>query len=88
MLLATSVNLVPAAIARGRECFPSARLAFFGLTDLFRNRIGNLGFPRTRATLSVTLWGGLLIIVSQPLRLAVSSIRAGSFSPGGDRLLS
>ncbi len=71
MLLAT-VNLVTAAFARWPGVFNFGPLAFFGLTDLFLVALAIWDF-RTRGRLHpVTLWGGLLIIVSQPLRLAVS----------------
>ena len=72
MLLAT-VNLVTAAIARWPGVLDLGPLAFFGLTDLFIIALAIWDF-RTRGRLHpVTLWGGLLIIVSQPLRLVVSS---------------
>jgi len=71
MLLAT-VNLVTAAIARWPGVLPLGPLVFFGLTDLFVIALAIWDF-RTRGRLHpVTLWGGLLIIVSQPLRLALS----------------
>lgn len=70
MLLAT-VNLIPAAFARWPGVAPLGPLAFFGLTDLFIIALAIWDF-RTRGRLHpVTLWGGLLIIVSQPLRLLV-----------------
>lgn len=72
MLLAT-VNLVTAAIARWPGVLALGPLAFFGLTDLFVVALTIWDF-RTRGRLHpITLWGGLLIIVSQPLRLVVSS---------------
>jgi hypothetical protein len=72
MLLAT-VNLVTAAIARWPGVLALGPLAFFGLTDLFIIALAIWDF-RSRGRLHpVTLWGGLLIIVSQPLRLVVSS---------------
>jgi hypothetical protein len=72
MLLAT-VNLITAAIARWPGVLDLGPLAFFGLTDLFVVALAIWDF-RTRGRLHpVTLWGGLLIIVSQPLRLVVSS---------------
>jgi len=53
-------------------CWLLGPLAFFGLTDLFIVALAIWDF-RTRGRLHpVTLWGGLLIIVSQPLRLVVS----------------
>jgi len=72
MLLAT-VNLVPAAIARWPGVLPLGPLAFFGLTDLFVIALAIWDFRARGRLYPVTLWGGLLIIVSQPLRLAVSS---------------
>ena len=72
MLLAT-VNLVTAAIARWPGVAGLGPVAFFGLTDLFVIALAIWDF-RTRGRLHpVTLWGGLLIIVSQPVRLVVSS---------------
>ena len=71
MLLAT-INLVTAAIARWPGVFALGPLAFFGLTDLFIIAMAIWDF-RTRGRLHpVTLWGGLLTIVSQPLRLLLS----------------
>ena len=72
MLLAT-ITLITAAIARWPGVAPLGPLGFFGITDLFVIALAIWDF-RTRGRLHpVTLWGGLLIIVSQPLRLAVSS---------------
>lgn len=71
MLLAT-VNLLTAAIARWPGVFAGGPLAFFGLTDLFIVALAVWDF-RTRGRLHpVTLWAGLALIVSQPLRLVVS----------------
>jgi len=68
-----TVHLATAAIARWPGVLPLGLLAFFGLTDLFVIALAIWDF-RSRGRLHpVTLWGGLLIIVSQPLRLAVSS---------------
>jgi Na+/H+-dicarboxylate symporter len=71
MLLGT-LNLVTAAIARWPMVFNLGPLGFFGLTDLFLAPLVLWDF-RTRGRLHpVTLWGGLAIIASQPLRLWVS----------------
>ena len=71
MLLAT-VNLVTAAIARWPKVFELGPPAYFGLTDLFLVALAVWDF-RTRGRLHpVTLWGGLLTVISQPLRLMVS----------------
>ena len=72
MLLAT-VNLVTAAIARWPGVPALGPLAFFGLTDLFIIALAIWDFRARGRLHSVTLWGGVLIIVSQPLRLVVSS---------------
>ncbi len=71
MLLAT-VELITAAIARWPGVLDYGPPAFFGLTDLFLVPLV-IWDLRTRGRLHpVTLWGGLLLIVSQPLRLVVS----------------
>lgn len=87
MLLAT-VNLATAAIARWPGVFNFGPPAFFGLTDLFVVALAIWDF-RTRGRLHpVTLWGGLLIIVSQPLRLVVSGTESWlAFARWATRLL-
>jgi hypothetical protein len=71
MLLAT-INMLPAAIARWPGVAPFGPLAFFGIADLFVIALAAWDF-RSRGRLHpVTLWGGLLVIVSQPVRLVVS----------------
>ncbi len=71
MLLAT-INLVPAAIARWPAINAVGPIAGFGLTDLFIIALAIWDF-RSRGRLHpVTLWGGLIVIASQPLRFAVS----------------
>ena len=71
MLLAT-INLVTAAIARWPGVQGLGPLAFFGLTDLFVIALAIWDFRARGRLHPVTLWGGLLMIVSQPLRLVVS----------------
>lgn len=71
MLLAT-IGITTAAIARLPGVLPLGPLAFFGLTDLFVVAIAVWDF-RTRGRLHpATLWGGLALVASQPLRLVVS----------------
>ena len=76
MLLAT-INLLPAAIAR----IPNVRmlggpLAFLWIADLFVLALAAWDL-RSRGRLHpVTLWGGLLLIASQPLRLMLSGTEA------------
>lgn len=71
ILLAT-LNLLPAAIARWPGMAPLGPVGFFGITDLFIVALGAWDI-RSRGRLHpVTLWGGLLLIASQPVRLMVS----------------
>ena len=75
MLLAT-ITLITAAIARWPGVLQFGPLAFFALTDLFVVALAIWDF-RSRGRLHpVTVWGGLAIIVSQPLRLMVSGTEA------------
>jgi hypothetical protein len=77
LMLLASVNLLAAGIAR----WPFAMMAagppvYFGLSDLFIVALAAWDF-RSRGRLHpATLWGGLAIIVSQPLRLVVSGTAA------------
>jgi uncharacterized membrane protein YozB (DUF420 family) len=74
MLLAT-VNLLGAAFARWPALTPSP-LVFFGLADLFIVALAVWDL-RSRGKLHpVTVAGGLLLVLSQPLRLAVSDSAA------------
>jgi uncharacterized membrane protein YozB (DUF420 family) len=71
MLLAT-INLTTAAIARWPVVSTLGPPAVFGATDLFIVALAAWDV-RTRGRLHpATLWGGLAILVSQPLRLLVS----------------
>jgi hypothetical protein len=72
MLLATIGILTP-AIARLPFAFILAAgpLAFFGLTDLFLAACVLYDTVARRRLHPAYLWGGLLIVVSQPLRLAL-----------------
>lgn len=70
MLLAT-ISLITAAIARWPGVAPYGPLAYFALTDLFVVALA-IYDVRARGRLhAVTVWGGLLLIVSQPLRLSI-----------------
>jgi uncharacterized membrane protein YozB (DUF420 family) len=72
MLLAT-LNLITAAIARWPVVETLGPLAFFGITDLFILALAVWDKRSDGRIHPVTLWGGLLIIISQPLRLFISS---------------
>jgi hypothetical protein len=75
MLLAT-MCLLTAAIARWPGILEFGPPVFFGLTDLFVIALAVWDL-RSRGRLHpVTLWGGLLLIASQPLRLVISGTDA------------
>lgn len=71
MVLAT-VNLMGAAVARWPVVLETGNpLVYFALADLFIVALAAWDL-RSRGRLHpVTLWGGLLLVASQPLRLAV-----------------
>jgi hypothetical protein len=75
MLLAT-LAVLTAAIARLPYVLPLGPLAFFGLTDVLV--IAAMAYDRwTRGRVHpALLWGGLFLIVSQPLRLFVGGTGA------------
>ncbi len=75
MLLAT-IAILAAAIARWPYVAGTGPLVFFGLTDLFI-AAGWLYDLKTRGKVHPAfLWGGLALIASQPLRLAVAGTDA------------
>ena len=71
MALATMV-LLPAAIARWPGMDAYGPLGFFGVADLFVVALAAWDFRSTGRLHRVTVVGGLLIILSQPLRIMVS----------------
>jgi uncharacterized membrane protein YhaH (DUF805 family) len=75
MLLAT-INLLAAAFARWPGVADGGPLWGFGLTDLFVVALAIWDFRSLGRLHPVTLWGGLLIIISQPLRLMISGTQA------------
>lgn len=72
MLLAT-VALLAAPIARIPAIQAAGPLAFFGLADLFIVACAIYDWRTLGRIQPATLWGGLTIILSQPLRLALAS---------------
>jgi hypothetical protein len=72
MLLAT-INLMTAAVARWPGVITSTNpLVFFGLTDLLLLPMIVWDVSSRGRLHTVTLWGGLIFIASQPLRIMVS----------------
>jgi hypothetical protein len=72
LMLLSTVAVLTAAIARLPYVLPLGPPAFFGLTDLLI--IAAMVYDwRTRGRVHpALLWGGLFLIASQPLRLAIS----------------
>lgn len=73
LMMLASVNLLAAGIAR----WPFAMMQagppmFFGLSDLFIVALVAWDLASRGRLHPVTLWGGLAIVVSQPLRLVLS----------------
>jgi hypothetical protein len=77
MLLAT-ISILPAAVARLPFAFIQqvGPLAFFGLTDLFIVACLLYDFASRRRFHRATILGGLLVVVSHPLRLLIGSTQA------------
>lgn len=77
LMLLASVNLLAAGIAR----WPFAMMQagppmYFGLSDLFIVALVAWDLASRGRLHPVTLWGGLAIVVSQPLRLVLSGTGA------------
>lgn len=74
LMLIASISIVVAAVARLPLSFikTGGPLAFFGVQDLFLVALAIWDIATRRRLHAVTLWGGLLLIASQPLRLWLS----------------
>jgi len=70
MLIAT-IELVTAAVGRLPVIGAAGPPAFFAVTDLFLAAIVIYDFSTRGRIHPATLWGGLFLIASQPLRLAI-----------------
>lgn len=71
LVIIATLELVTAAIARWPVISTLGPVAFFGITDLFLVALAVYDF-RTRGRIHpATLWGGLLLVASQPGRLAI-----------------
>jgi hypothetical protein len=71
MLLAT-IELLTAAIARLPFVAPLGPPGFFGVTDLFVLALVAFDLSTLKKVHPATVWGGLFLIASQPVRLVVS----------------
>jgi len=70
LVLIATLELVTAAVARWPGVAPLGPPGFFGLTDLFLVPLIAYDFSTRGRIHPATLWGGLFLIASQPLRLA------------------
>ena len=75
MTLAT-IALTSAPIARLSFVRPAGPPAFFGLTDLFIVAMLIYDFATRRKAHPATIWGGLVLVALQPLRLMISGTPA------------
>jgi hypothetical protein len=71
MLLAT-IAMLDAAIARLPGIFALGPIAFFAIQDLFVLAGAVYDFASRRRVHPVYIWGGLFIVIMQPLRLFIS----------------
>lgn len=72
LMLLASISLVAAAIVRLPFELAKSPPAFFGFSDLFVVAMVAWDLATLRRVHPVTLWGGLLLIASQPFRLWLS----------------
>jgi hypothetical protein len=72
LMLLAMLAVITAAIARLPGVLPYGPPAFFGLTDLFL--LAGIAWDKwTRGRVHPAyIWGGLFLVLSQPLRLVVS----------------
>lgn len=75
MLLAT-VEVVTAAVARLPVVDAWGPLGFFGVTNLFVLALVAYDFLIRKRVHPATLWGGLFLVASQPLRLMIGGSEA------------
>jgi hypothetical protein len=73
LILLATLELVTAGVARLPVISAAGPVAFFGVTDLFLVAIVIYDWCTLKRIHPATLWGGLLLIASQPLRLMVGA---------------
>jgi hypothetical protein len=72
LMLLASIAIVTAAVARLPGVIGGSPLVFFGLTDALLIPLALWDYRSTGRLHPVTLWGGLALVLSHPLRLALS----------------
>jgi hypothetical protein len=73
LMLVATMSLLTAAIARMPGVLALGPLAFFGFTDLFVLAGVAYDLYSRRRVHPAYIWGGLLLVLSQPLRVIASS---------------
>jgi hypothetical protein len=73
LVLLGTLELVTAALARVPIVAPFGPLGFFGATDLFVVALAIYDWQTRGRLHPATLWGGLLLILSQPARLLIGA---------------
>ena len=76
LLWLATITLLTAAVARLPHVGPRGPVAFFGLTDLFIVVCLIYDLVVRRRIHPAFIWGGLLIVLSQPLRLLLAGTDA------------
>jgi hypothetical protein len=77
LMTLSMITLLPAPIARLHfPMLPPGPPTFFGLADLFIVAMLVYDLSTRRRVHPATIWGGLLIVASQPLRLMISGTPA------------
>ena len=76
LMLLAYISLIAAAVARLPRVGPLGPPGFFGLTFLFLLAAVIYDFVSRRRVHKVYLWGGALLVMSVPLRLAISKTGA------------
>jgi hypothetical protein len=71
LVMLATLELVTAAIARIPGLSAGGPLVFFGATDLFIVAIAIYDWKTRGRIHPATLWGGVFLILSQPLRVAI-----------------
>lgn len=76
LIMLASIEIITAAVARLPGLLTLGPLAFFGAADLLIVTIALRDLATLRRLHPATLWGGLFLILSQPLRLIISTTPA------------
>ena len=76
LMLLSTIAILPAAVARLPGVLPYGPLMFFGLTNILVAAMLVYDWITLGRVHPATIWGSLLFILSQPLRIAISGTDA------------